>query len=109
MDIKEHLPESVAELELLGSKISQTLLEERPSLSPRYEFIKHQLLPFFVIPGISSDRIEALTQQLMHPVFCPTLPPTLPTVEQCATYILEVQWQHLLKEFLLLLYLDQQK
>lgn len=105
MDIKEHLPESVAELELLGSKISQTLLEERPSLSPRYEFIKHQLLPFFV----SSDRIEALTQHLMHPVFCPTLPPTLLTVEQCATYILEVQWQHLLKEFLLILYFDQQK
>lgn len=92
-DVQEHLPQSVAELEFLASNISETQLHEVPSLSPRYEYTKHQLLPFFVIPGISSSRIERLTQQLMHPVFCPTLPPSLPTVKQCASYLLEVRYR----------------
>ncbi|XP_054279478.1 fatty acid synthase-like isoform X2 [Macrosteles quadrilineatus] len=88
-DVQEHLPQSLAELELLGLNLSQTQLQEVPSLSPRYEYVRHQLLPVFVIPGISSSRIEPLIQRLMHPVFCPTLPPSLTTFEQSATYLLE--------------------
>lgn len=66
------------------------ILEEVVTRSPPYEFVKHNVLPVFLIPGTDWQSLEPLYKRLMHPAYI-VKPPLRPqTIQQTAQLLLEV-------------------
>jgi hypothetical protein len=85
------LPSSLDELVALGKDITSVpCLREVVTLTPPHSNVKHNILPLFVLPGISADMLSPFLSHLMHPAYCAPLAEGSHSTESLAEALLQV-------------------
>lgn len=91
LDSLSYLPNSVEELQAQGTCVElEPSFTEEVTLSPGYSDVKHDLLPLFVVPGLGRHSLKPLLRQLIHPVFCCSLPAESQRIEELAKCLVQV-------------------
>ncbi|XP_054279954.1 fatty acid synthase-like [Macrosteles quadrilineatus] len=84
------LPSTVEDLLVLGQDVSCTpCFKEVATRSPPHWNIKYNVLPVFVLPGISAASLYPFISHLMHPAYCAPLCDASLSVESLAEALQE--------------------